>query len=328
MSWQAVLRSNLLTPRQLVDHLQLAPPEAARLVERPSFRVNIPLRLANKMPKGTLDHPVTRQFVPLLEELDSAEGFIADPVGDSRCRPHARLLHKYVGRVLLTTTGACAMHCRYCFRQHFDYTQQHGFEEELLYIRKDPSIREVILSGGDPLSLSNGTLGRLLEALDQIPHVAIVRFHTRFPIGIPERIDEGLLELLRERRAQIWWILHSNCAEEWDDEIRKALARVRRLGIPLLNQAVFLKGVNDTVASQQALLECLIDQGIQPYYLHQLDRVAGAAHFEVPEEDGHAILEELRTRLPGYALPSFVKEEAGAPSKTRLQPTLHTLQQT
>ena len=253
------------------------------------------------------------------ESQSSELGSACDPVGDQTARKGPKLLHKYQGRALLLASGACAMHCRYCFRQHFDYAvMQKGFEEELEQIGRDASLREIILSGGDPLSLSNRELKDLIDRLGAIEHVKWLRFHTRFPMGIPERIDPEFLHILATSQLQTVFIIHSNHPKEWDDEVRCALKQVQKLGIPILCQTVLLKGVNDDLDTLKGLCEELVDQGIIPYYLHQLDRVEGGMRFDVAEEVGLRLVEQLREVLPGYAVPLYVREIAGKKGKTLL----------
>jgi EF-P beta-lysylation protein EpmB len=219
--------------------------------------------------------------------------------------------------MLLVTTSACAMHCRYCFRQHFDYeTHKKLFEDELNIIRNDTTVNEIILSGGDPLSLDDRILKNLLEGLASIPHVKKVRFHTRFPIGIPERIDQSFLDLLQSIPLQFWFVIHTNHPNELDSDVLNALKSIQKLGIPILNQFVLLRGINDDVDVLAELCSQLADHGIMGYYMHQLDRVEGASHFEVPVEKGKELVKELAKRLPGYAVPRYVQEIAGMPSKT------------
>lgn len=315
MNWRAIQKQNITKWSELVEFLQLTPEQQAQTNANPSFVLNLPVRLAHKIPKSTLEDPILRQFLPTQQELKTLPGFVADPVGDSFARKQSRLLHKYQGRVLLITTSACAMHCRYCFRQNFDYSSG-DFTKEIEYIQNDPTIREVILSGGDPLSLSNQVLGNLLAGLSKIPHIKHIRFHTRFPIGIPERIDEEFIEMLTTFPQQVWFVIHCNHPHELDQDIFDALHQLQKRGVHLLNQAVLLKGVNDNVETLQELCETLSDHGVIPYYLHQLDRVQGAAHFEVAEETGLELIHQLRSRLPGYQVPHYVREIAGEPSKT------------
>lgn len=314
--WKQLLRTNFVELIKLADHLQLSEAQRIQLLERPRFVLNLPKRIADKINKNDLNDPLLKQFLPLKQETVKALNFVEDPVGDSACRKGHKLLHKYQGRVLLVCTSACAMHCRYCFRQNFDYHIEHkGFAEELQLIAEDPLINEVILSGGDPLSLDNRILSNLITDLALIPHLKKVRFHTRFPIGIPERIDEGFLDILQSSRLQIWFVIHSNHARELDDDVLAALKRIQKLGIPVLNQAVLLKGVNDCVDVLVELFSLLVDYGIQPYYLHQLDRVQGTSHFEVDEMQGKKLMEAIAQKLPGYAVPRYVKEIPGMPGK-------------
>lgn len=294
-------------------HLQLGQAEAESVVlQHSKFPLNVPGRLVEKMKKGHWNDPLLRQFLPTLEEQKPSPLFVLDPVGDGNSRTKPKLLHKYHGRALLICTSACAMHCRYCFRQHFNYeTEDKLFHEELAQIAKEPSLSEILLSGGDPLSLSDNQLQYLLGKLSEIPHVKRIRFHTRFPIGIPERIDEPFLKLLADCPKQIVFVIHCNHPNEFDEEIFQRLRAVQQLGIPVLTQSVLLRGVNDDVQTLKELFELLIDHGIIPYYLHQLDRVQGAVHFEVSEKEGAQLMEELSILLPGYALPKYVREVAG-----------------
>lgn len=316
-SWRSIQRSNFTQWDQLAEFLQLNAEQRQRILVNPSFILNLPKRLAEKIQKSTLDDPILKQFVPLKDELVRTDHFRDDPVGDTNCLKAPKLLHKYEGRVLLVVTSACAMHCRYCFRQNFNYdSQKTAFEEELALIAADDSIHEVILSGGDPLSLSNEQLGLLLFKIDAIKHVQRIRFHSRFPVGIPERIDEDLLKILQRLSKQVWFVIHTNHAKELDETFFEAMKKIQVLGIPVLNQSVLLRGVNDSLEVLKELFEKLVDHGIFPYYLHQLDRVQGAQHFEVAEEKGIFLIEELRKCLPGYAVPKYVKEIYSEPSKT------------
>lgn len=320
MRWQAILRQNFTQWEALADFLELKDKQRSQILHVKHFPLNLPKRLADKMAKGTLEDPLLKQFLPTLEEKRDRLGFVPDAVGDKQAQRSCKLLHKYHGRALIVCTSACAMHCRYCFRQHYDYdTESPGnFSQELEIIRSDESLREVLLSGGDPLSLSNRVLGKLMRDLAAIPHVQRIRFHTRFPIGIPERIDEGLLELFQDLPQALWFVIHSNHPRELDDEVLARLSRLKRLGVTLLNQSVLLKGINDDLATLRALCERLVDHGILPYYLHQLDRAQGTAHFEVAEAKGCELIQQLSAQLPGYAVPRYVKEIAGEPGKVLL----------
>lgn len=318
--WKKILRTNFVDPVKLADFLELDEGQRQKILFNPKFKLSLPHRLADKISKKTLDDPILKQFLPTIEESRISEGFVADPVGDGKCRINQKLLHKYEGRVLLVCTSACAMHCRYCFRQNFDYeVKEKLFAGELETIRNDSTINEVILSGGDPLSLDNKILKELLENLAAIPHIKKVRFHTRFPVGIPERLDQSFLDMLESIPLQFWFIIHANHPRELDEDVLLALKSLQKLGIPVLNQFVLLKGINDSVEVLTELCGTLADHGIMGYYMHQLDRVQGAAHFEVLEEEGLVLVEQLAKRLPGYAVPRYVKEISGMPSKTPIR---------
>ena len=312
--WRQVQRTNFTDWKELLCFLHLEAQDPIH--PNPRFVLNLPRRLAEKMEKGKWDDPLLRQFLPTLEEKKTHPLFVYDPVGDSGSVKKPKLLHKYQGRALLLCSSACAMHCRYCFRQNFPYeTQVKSFAEELAVIAADPTLTEIILSGGDPLSLGNAQLGDLIAQLSLIPHLKRIRFHTRFPIGIPERIDEGFLRILQECPKQIVFILHCNHAREFDEEIFSRLKQIQMLGIPVLTQSVLLKGVNDDAATLKELFELLANRGILPYYLHQLDRVQGTMHFEVEEERGLALMDEIARELSGYAVPKYVREVPNQPYK-------------
>ncbi|QVL57910.1 MAG: KamA family radical SAM protein [Simkaniaceae bacterium] len=310
LKWRQIQKDNFTKLEDLGKFLDLD------LSYSSSFPLNVPRRLASKIKKRTLDDPILKQFLPSLEEDLPPPSFLEDPVCDTSFQKTPRLLQKYQGRALLITTSACAMHCRYCFRQNYPYNGNTDFHSELEIIRSDETIHEIILSGGDPLSLSDETLKPLIESLSEIPHLKLLRFHTRFPIGIPERITDSLLELLENSRLQVVFIVHVNHPDELDDEIFSALKKVGTLGIPILCQSVLLAGVNDDDKTLKELFLSLAHRGIIPYYLHQLDRVKQGHHFEVPVEKGLKLIEKLRGELPGYALPKYVQEIPFKNSKT------------
>lgn len=317
--WQQIFQTNFTSWAKLAAFLQLNDTQKQHIDINPKFPLNLPVRLAKKIAPGSLDDPILKQFLPTIQERQTSPGFVADPVGDCGAKIESKLLQKYEGRVLLTCTSACAMHCRYCFRQNFDYeTEDKTFNKELLLIAEDKTIREVILSGGDPLSLPNRILSSLLNRLSELPQIRCVRFHSRFPMGIPERIDEDFLAMIKEIPLQFWFVLHANHPHEFDKDIFDKMRQLQKIGVTVMNQAVLLKGINDDAKTLQNLCELLVDHGILPYYLHQLDRVMGAAHFEVPEEKGKSLIEAISQRLPGYAVPKYVREIPGIPSKTSL----------
>ncbi|MEM8933582.1 MAG: EF-P beta-lysylation protein EpmB, partial [Acidobacteriota bacterium] len=251
-------------------------------------------------------------------EAIEQRGFSADPLAEASVSPVSGLLHKYRGRALLVVTGACAIHCRYCFRRHFPYGEHIAdWAPALDHVAADPSIEEVILSGGDPLVLGDERLSQLAAAITRISHVRRLRIHTRLPIVLPERIDAAFVDWIgRAPRPVV--VLHANHAREIDGSVARAVARLRDAGVTVLNQAVLLAGVNDSVTALVDLSKTLFEAGIMPYYLHVLDRVQGAAHFEVPEATARDLLRSASAELPGYLVPRLVKEEPGAPSKTSI----------
>ncbi|CRX38997.1 KamA family radical SAM protein [Estrella lausannensis] len=318
-SWQSILRTNFTSVDELAAYLQLGEEDRAQLLAKSPFTLNVPERLAAKMAKGTLDDPLARQFFAHTLETKQGEGFLDDPNAESLYTLTGKMLKKYAGRALIVTTSACAMHCRYCFRQNYPYEKEKAdFEEELSGLRSDTSLFEVILSGGDPLSLPDRRLMTLLEGIDAIPHIQLIRFHTRFPIGIPERIDDAFLDLFASINKQIVFVVHVNHARELDSDVLFSLKRIQKLGIPVLSQSVLLKDVNDTVEALEELMLKLSANGIIPYYLHQLDRVRGSQRFEVGDERAIALIGQIRERLPGYAVPQLVREIPGHLHKTPL----------
>lgn len=323
MSWQQVLRQNFTSSQSLADYLELTEVQRDQLLQDPRFVWNVPLRLAQKMQKGSITDPLFLQFAALKQELVVAEGFQADPVQDGCFQKTPRLLQKYQTRALLVSTSACAMHCRFCFRQSYPYENgPKDFEEELAILAADASIDEIILSGGDPLSLPQRVLEGLIQRLEAIPHLKRLRFHTRFPIGIPERIDAEFLQMVEKSRLAIWFVLHVSHPAELDADVLQSMAALRKRGVTVISQSVLLKGVNDQEKVLEELFRKLVDQGIMPYYLHQLDRVQGAAHFEVPITRGLELIRFLEGVLPGYGVPKYVQEVPFAKSKSTISTSL------
>lgn len=318
-SWQAELRAAVRDPAELERLLEL-PAGALGLPAGSAFPLLVPRGFVARMRKGDPDDPLLRQVWPAVEELRPAEGFSADPVHEHGLAAHG-LIQKYAGRALLIASGACPLHCRYCFRRDFPYQAQLAARADwaaaIAALRGVADAKEAILSGGDPLSLSNRRLGDLLARLADTA-VTTVRIHTRFPIAIPERVDDGLLRVLRGTRLATVVVVHANHANELDANVARAMAAMRPALTALLNQSVLLKGVNDDAETLAALSERLFACGVLPYYLHLLDRVAGAAHFDVDEARGKALVAELRARLPGYLVPRLAREVAGELSKTVL----------
>jgi len=320
-SWQEELKSAVRDPQQLVEILGLAPDYATRARHAAAaFGLFAPHSYIAWMRHGDPHDPLLRQVLPLDTEMEQFPGFTTDPVGDDAAKLQPGLLQKYLGRALLITTGACAIHCRYCFRRHFPYSESPrspaAWQPALEQIAADDSIDEVILSGGDPLTLVDTHLAELARRIAEIPHVKRLRVHTRLPVVIPQRVTSELLDWLRGGRLAPIMVVHANHAQELNDEVLRALGKLVDAGIPVLNQAVLLRGVNDSVEALAGLSTALINARVMPYYLHQLDKVAGAAHFEVPVARGRELIEQLRGRLPGYAVPRYVVEQPGEVSKT------------
>ncbi len=321
MAWQRQLQKLPKTASDLVAQLglQSAYP-AEKLQQQPDFPLRAPQSFLNKIQPGNPSDPLLQQILPLAKEKAQQAGFSTDPVGDLEAQKNPALLHKYHGRALLLLTGQCAIHCRYCFRQHYDYgqTQPTQIQQALAQIKADNSLREIILSGGDPLVLSNRRLAYYLEQLGEIKHLQRLRIHSRLPVVLPERIDSGLLHLLERSPLPVSLVIHANHAQEIDKQSQKALQALRQAGVWLFNQAVLLRGVNADIEAQMALAEALAKAQVVPYYLHLLDKVQGAAHFEVTETEALALMQALQQRLPGYLVPKLVKEIAGLPYKQRV----------
>jgi len=320
-AWQ--LARHFLRAGELLEALGLDPclpgldPQHLR-----DFPLRVPHAFVSRMRKGDPRDPLFLQVWPAGAEALETPGFTGDAVGDLHRLKPGGLIHKYQGRALVVSTGACAVHCRYCFRRHFPYGEHLAsrghWRETLAALAADPSIEEVILSGGDPLSLDDDKLAALAAGLERIPHVRRLRLHTRTAVVLPERVDEALLAWLGRSRLQKVVVLHVNHPNEIDAAVEAAAARLRGAGATLLNQSVLLKGVNDDPAVLAALSGRLFACGVLPYYLHLLDRVQGAGHFEVNENIAVEIMGELAARLPGYLVPRLARELPGAPAKTLL----------
>lgn len=321
--WQQELAEAITSPEELAAALGLSADDVAGAREAgQSFRLRVPRSFVARMRRGDPEDPLLRQVLPVAAELAGDAGYVTDPVGERAALRTPGLLQKYRGRALLITTPTCAVHCRYCFRREFPYAEQTGdaprWSEALAAIAADPSLEEIILSGGDPLSLSNARLENLTRALAAIPHVRRIRVHTRQPVVLPSRVDEGLLQWLRTGKLPVVFVLHVNHPNEIDAELAAACAKLRDTGVTLLNQSVLLAGVNDDVAVLTGLSLRLFEAGVLPYYLHALDHVRGAAHFAVPDERAQVLAGQLAARLPGYLVPRLVREVPGAPAKVGL----------
>jgi EF-P beta-lysylation protein EpmB len=319
-TWHRELAAAIRDPDELIDRLGLSDSllEPARRAAR-LFPLLVTESYAKRMQPGDPRDPLLRQVLPLDAEFAVEPGFSADAVGDEDAQVAPGLLKKYAGRALLIATGACAIHCRYCFRRHFPYgdapRRMEDWEPAIDALRRDESVQEIILSGGDPVMLTDQRLQALVARLAEIPHLVRLRVHSRLPIVLASRVTTELMNLLTGSRLAPLVVVHANHPHELDDDCGTALRKLVQAGIPTLNQAVLLRGVNDEADVLTSLCERLINLGVMPYYLHQLDRVQGAAHFEVAETVGRRLIAELRRRLPGYAVPRFVREAAGEDHK-------------
>ena len=322
-AWQQELARAISDPAELLAALDLDPAwlPAAQAAAR-LFPLRVPRGFVSRMRRGDPHDPLLRQVLPLAQECVAAPDFSEDPVGDLAAMAAPGVLQKYEGRVLLTATGACAVHCRYCFRRHFPYAESSAgmdhWQAALDYLARDSSLKEVILSGGDPLTLSDRRLAEFIDAAARIAHLERLRLHTRLPVVLPQRITPELVRMLTSPRLAVVVVIHANHANEIDESVRTALARLREAGVTLLNQSVLLRGVNDSADVLAELSERLFSTGVLPYYLHLLDRVQGAAHFEVARDAAQVLMGQLAARLPGYLVPRLVRETAGAPGKQRV----------
>jgi len=315
--WQSQLRQVITSADQLLGLLRLRPDDVGFSAEAGrDFPLKVPQAFARRMRAGDPRDPLLMQVLSRREELLETAGFSRDPVGETgESNPAKGIIHKYHGRVLLIISSGCAVNCRYCFRRHFPYGDNHNSRDEwqgaLDYIASDPGISEVIFSGGDPLLVSDRHLGDLVDRVAALPQVRRLRIHTRLPVVIPDRVTTGLLDAICRDSLQTVMVIHCNHANEIDESVAAALSRMTSRGITLLNQAVLLAGVNDSSAALTELSERLFAAGVLPYYLHLLDKVQGAAHFDVAEQRGRQLIAEVSAALPGYLVPRLVREVAG-----------------
>ncbi|MBA3710390.1 MAG: EF-P beta-lysylation protein EpmB [Planctomycetes bacterium] len=318
--WQRLLAEAIRDPQELWRVLDLPP--AALPAARSSaklFPLLIPRGFAALMQVGNLNDPLLRQVVPLAEESQAHPGFVRDPLRESGAGHAVGLLQKYQGRALLVTTGACAVHCRYCFRRHFPYADlprgRRWWSDAMAALAADPTVSELILSGGDPLTLPDSQLAALADDASAIPHLRRLRIHSRLPVVLPERVDRAFLSWLGASRLRPVVVIHANHANEISDDVTAACRRMLEAGAVVLNQSVLLAGINDRVDALAALSEALFRAGVLPYYLHALDRVEGAGHFQIEEGTAAGLVREMAARLPGYLVPKLVREVPGAASK-------------
>ena len=314
------MRSHITSPIELLERLNLTSeqmffsPEAMQ-----EFHFKVPQAYADKIQAGDPEDPLLLQILPVKHELESVPGYTKDPLAEADSLFQPGLLQKYDGRALLLVTPVCAINCRYCFRRHYPYDDKGHFwrqiKNNIQLIKQDTSISEVILSGGDPLSLSDTRFAELITLLESVSHLKRIRIHSRFPIAEPERINDSLVNILADSRFQIIMVLHINHAQEIGPDNQASIEKLRNQRVILLNQSVLLKGINDNVSTLKQLSEILLENHIIPYYLHMLDPVQGSAHFEVSDKDAIQIHQQLRTVLSGYMLPRLVRETAGEKSK-------------
>lgn len=321
--WQTELANAIREPAELLEYLNLSHSLLEGAVEASqTFALRVPRGYCQRIEKGNPNDPLLRQVLPLGAELIQDQEFKHDPVGDLAAMEAPGLLHKYHGRVLIITTPACAVHCRYCFRRHFPYQEnraEQNWQETIDYIRANPDIHEVILSGGDPLSLTEARLKNLTDKLIDIPHIKTLRLHSRQPIVLPERVNAELLNWLDSLPWKIVMVLHCNHANEIDSSVADALKQLQQHNIILLNQSVLLAGVNDNAEALINLSHKLFEHHVLPYYLHRLDKVQGAKHFFVNNEAASQLIDNLQQHLPGYLVPKLVEEIAGESSKQSIR---------
>ena len=318
-TWKDELRSMITDPVTLIKMLEIDQdmiPLAQRVASH--FPLRTTASFVSRIRKKDPQDPLLKQILPLSQEEEIAEGFVKDPLEEKQHNPVPGLLHKYHGRVLLTLTGGCAIHCRYCFRRHFPYMENvpgRKLDKILDYIQKDTSIFEVILSGGDPFMVSDRYLADVMMQLATITHLKVVRFHPRLPVVLPRRITRDLIKVLTNTHLKVICVIHCNHPQEIDEKVVQGLAQLSQANIILLNQSVLLKGINDTTETLKSLSERLFDCKVMPYYLHKLDKVEGSAHFEVNILRAKKLYYSLRAQLPGYLVPLLVEERPGQPSK-------------
>ncbi|WII95650.1 EF-P beta-lysylation protein EpmB [Moraxella haemolytica] len=316
-TWQEELGQAVSSVHELYEILGL---DCAKIHTPKSFGLKVPRAFVRKMKQGDLNDPLLLQVLPDTQETIAMAGYSNDPLLEHEHNPIKGLLHKYKSRVLITTTGACAVHCRYCFRQHFDYQANMPTAAQMgeigSYIAACDDIDEVIFSGGDPLSLSHRRLALWFEMINALPNIKTIRIHTRLPVVLPSRVDDALLTLLKNSPKNIVMVLHINHANEIDTVLQDKCQALKQAGITLLNQTVLLKSVNDDVDTLCKLSHALFGVGVLPYYLHVLDKVQGAAHFDVPIAQAVEIYWQMLERLSGYLVPKLVQELPNKPYKT------------
>ena len=320
MHWQKELARAFSTPESLLEYLGIDPQKyQEHFCARGLFPMRVPRPFVDLMEHGKWDDPLLQQVIPRSQEFENPEGFISDPLEEQNNNTPG-ILHKYLNRALLIVKGGCAVNCRYCFRRHFPYQENAVNKKKWLtvinYIENDPALDEIIFSGGDPLMAKDSQLAWLAEQVSNIPHIKRIRIHTRLPVVIPQRINAEFMDWFTALKQQKIIVLHINHANEISAELKQRCLSLKQAGVTLLNQSVLLRGINDSANAQISLNEAVFDAGIMPYYLHMLDKVKGASHFDVDEGEARAIMAELIKRQPGFLVPKLVREIGGQPGKT------------
>ena len=319
--WRQQLAQSFRTPKALLEHLQFDDQQVQELsANDQGFGTLVPQAYANRMQLGNSQDPLLLQVLPQVAEGLSALGFITDPLAEAEFNPSPGVVHKYHGRALLVAAGHCAINCRYCFRRHYHYDEQQRsrsqWQESLAHLAEDQDLEEIILSGGDPLALTNNMLFALLDEIEALPQVQRLRIHSRLPVVLPARITSALCQRLENSRLQVVMVIHCNHAQEIDAEVAKACQQLQAAGVSMLNQSVLLDGINADSESLIDLSKGLFKAGVLPYYLHLPDHVAGTQHFFVDREQGQNLHAAMQVKLPGYLVPRLVKEEPGMAHKT------------
>ncbi len=321
MSWQKELAAGFKDQKHLLEYLDHDDIDGSLLAQQ-QFSTRVPKKFADKMRKQDLDCPLLKQVLPSQAELQLIDGYVVDPLKENQFNVMPGLLHKYHGRVLVTIAGSCAINCRYCFRRHFPYNENqinlNQWQNIVDYIKNDSSINEIIFSGGDPLMVQNQRLKKYIFDLETIKHIDTLRFHTRMPIVLPERIDSEFLDLMNQTSLNKVMVVHCNHPQELCQQTKNIFLELQQSNVILLNQSVLLKGINDNIQTLARLSRKLFQQGVLPYYLHLLDKVEGSAHFDTTLKDAKQIYKNLQTILPGYLVPKLVQEIAGEKNKTRI----------
>lgn len=327
-NWINELANAITDPEKLLNQLEISRDDWPKdqngeinFQAKAVFSQRVPQSFIDRMEKGNINDPLLRQVLPVSEELELHPDYLSDPLEEQN-NELPGLLHKYKNRALLILKGGCAVNCRYCFRRHFPYNENKGtktvWQKSLDYIASHTELSEIILSGGDPLMAKDHELHWLIDKIGLIPHIKRLRIHSRLPVMIPSRITDELCSILDSTHLKVIFVSHINHANEINRDLVDAFKRLKHVDVTLLNQGVMLKGVNDSVDAQILLNETLFDVGVQPYYLHVLDKVQGAAHFYISDEQAKAIMSEMMTKVSGYMVPKLTREVSGRPSKTPL----------